>query len=575
MILRLGVGEWFGHIVHILCEGVMGMLRLLCLGYLGAVAFIFLALYGNVQTTAAAPTVPIGMAAPAVDCAHQHTPADIGTCVGRLYGPNGPYGHHMDAYPPSKAVATPLVTGTPAEIGAWSVLSTRMPLNVVHSIVGPFNKALLVAGSGNNPNSGGVFKSAVWDFATNQITMIPTPSDLFCAGQSLLPNGDVLVVGGTKAYPPNGASGPWQGDNKTYVFKWSTMQYVAMPNMTAYRWYGGTVTNADGDKIVTSGLDLTGQVTPIVEMFHSATNTWTQLPNRSMPMYANIFLTGRNTLFYTGVHTFGTGGIMPGEWNPVTNSWRPISGLPSPECWDQGVALPLFPSQSQRVMAMGGGCTTSTQARTAIVDLATTNPQYISGPSLSRPAMHICGLMLPSGDIFKSGGGSGQNANPVLDAEVLAPGATAWKPVASPTVPRMYHSSCVLRADGSVATMGSNQAPFWESRIEIYKPWYMFMPNRPTLTGALGPYRRGSTATFNFTAPNGVADAVLLKPSAVTHQTDADQRGVTATASVTGLGRVAITFPAHGVTTPSGIWYLVIRDSRRVPSAALVVRITP
>ncbi len=511
-----------------------------------------------------------------VTACSQKTIQDISRCVRQLYGPDGPYGQNAAAHVDMRPGAMPMTTGDPAQVGAWHVLSQQVPINVVHTIVGPNGKALLVAGSGNNPQNGGQFRTVVWDFATNTFTEVATPSDLFCAGQSLLPDGNVLVEGGTKAYPPNGQGGPWSGDNKAYVFNWSQMRYNAVPNMRVGRWYPSTVSLDNGDKLTASGLDVHGDVTSTVEVYQPATNTWRQLPGRNLPLYANLFLTGQSKLFYTGVHTFSNGGITPGIWDPNTNTWQAVLGLPNPECWDQGAAVPLYPVQLQKIIAFGGGCTTSTSARSAIVDLGASHPAYSPGPSLAHSAMHICGLILPSAEIFKSGGGSGQNANPVLDAEIYQSWTSnGWRQVASPTVPRMYHSSCILMPNGSVATLGSNQGSFFERQIEIYKPWYMFQPNRPTIGGSGGTFQLGHTYNFSYTSSNGLIDAMLIKPSAVTHSTDSDQRIASAAVQVTGTGKVDITMPGYGVTTPPGYYMLVLRDQRNVPSVARWIKLVP
>ena len=63
-------------------------------------------------------------------------------------------------------------------------------------------KVLIIAGSGNNLDAfkAGTFKSLLWDPKTNTFKQIHTPSDMFCAGHAYLPDGKLLIAGGTKRY---------------------------------------------------------------------------------------------------------------------------------------------------------------------------------------------------------------------------------------------------------------------------------------------------------------------------------------------------------------------------------------
>ena len=43
----------------------------------------------------------------------------------------------------------------------------------------------------------GTFKTLVWDPSTGKAKLIPTPADMFCGGHAFLPDGRLLVAGGT------------------------------------------------------------------------------------------------------------------------------------------------------------------------------------------------------------------------------------------------------------------------------------------------------------------------------------------------------------------------------------------
>ncbi|MFI8085140.1 galactose oxidase-like domain-containing protein [Kitasatospora sp. NPDC086009] len=91
-----------------------------------------------------------------------------------------------------------------AEYGHWQtvVLPAEFRINAVHASLLRTGKVLIIAGSGNSRRSfdAGSFKSLLWDPAANTYRRIPTPADMFCGGHTALPDGRLLVAGGTLRY---------------------------------------------------------------------------------------------------------------------------------------------------------------------------------------------------------------------------------------------------------------------------------------------------------------------------------------------------------------------------------------
>ena len=95
---------------------------------------------------------------------------------------------------------------------------------------------------------------------------------------------------------------------------------------------------------------------------------------------------------------------------------------------------------------------------------------------------------------------------------------------------RVYHSTALLLPDGRVASLGGNpEQGVYEQRIEIYSPSYVYTSNgtpapRPTMTGV--PAQIAYAAAFEVTtaAPGAIREAVLMRPGAVTHAFDMEQR---------------------------------------------------
>src|SRR5262249_38976114 len=98
-------------------------------------------------------------------------------------------------------------------MGTWSVLPYLAPILPIHAALMRTGKVFIFAGSGNDPsppvNVRTANGSAVWDVAAGTFTQPKTPLDatgqpfdLFCAGQSFLPQGQLCVAGGTLQYDP-------------------------------------------------------------------------------------------------------------------------------------------------------------------------------------------------------------------------------------------------------------------------------------------------------------------------------------------------------------------------------------
>ncbi|WP_052867032.1 radical copper oxidase GlxA [Streptomyces niger] len=88
--------------------------------------------------------------------------------------------------------------------GHWDVVDVpdRYKINTIHAALLHTGKVLLVAGSGNNAAhfKAKSFRTVLWDPAKNTFKNIDTPADLFCSGHTQLPDGKLLVAGGTQRY---------------------------------------------------------------------------------------------------------------------------------------------------------------------------------------------------------------------------------------------------------------------------------------------------------------------------------------------------------------------------------------
>jgi hypothetical protein len=473
-------------------------------------------------------------------------------------------------------------------LGAWRVNPKPSPVFAVHAAVLESGTVLLVAGSGASESNfaAGSFRSAVWDPRTDTFTEIATPYDMFCSGHAFLPDGKLLIAGGTTAY--SNETGFYNGSPRAYTFDPASQQYVRRADMASGKWYPTLAGTGDGRVLALGGIDENRVWRSQYQFFDPTTGGWS--PERDstpmFPVYPSMHLLRDGRYFYSGAH-WGENSLRPGIWNSAANSYVRTGRAPDEVNRDQAASVLLPPAQDQRVMLLGGGSSRmgTATASTAVIDLDTPNPRYVAGPNLSEPKMYPSAVILPDRTVLQTNG----STKPVTwlgdpdfryarSSQIYRPDTNTFQNAAPARVGRSYHTAAVLLPDGRVATFGGNSVgPYYgpfEMRIELYAPDYYRKP-RPTLT--VNPLTtvvpRGGTIRIAADAP--LKWVQLVRPSAATHSSDSDQRLVDVPFVQDPTTRaVTATVDPNPYLTPPGPYMLFGVDTNDVPSVASWVRIT-
>ncbi|MEU9476237.1 galactose oxidase early set domain-containing protein [Streptomyces sp. NPDC048191] len=501
-----------------------------------------------------------------------------------------------DVVPPAQC------TGTTDQCanGSWSVLPTQNPVRSMHSVVLNDGKVLLIAGSGNSEENfnAGTFTSAVYDPSNGTYKVIPTPKDMFCAGHVQLQDGRVLVLSGNKAYPVAGGHG-YEGFKDSYVFDPKTETYSKTNDLNDGHWYPSATELGNGDVVSFGGLreDSTGSVT--AERFSDAQNQWLPLSQVNQTwsywgLYPAMILMQDGRLFYTGSHVFGNN--IPGTGSAIydydANTVTQIPGLRNKDERDQSASVLLPPAQDQKVLTIGGGNIDSNpdaNRLTDLIDLKQANPSYVAGPPVpqgtvdlgngpqpetgNQGKMYVSAVLLPDGKVLETGGALHNRANPVYESSIYDPGTSTFDPVAADPESRGYHSSAFLLPDGRVMTTGDNPGNgTWNHNVSIYTPPYLYKGTRPVITSVINQeWKYGDTQRITVDRP--VAKAELIRPAAVTHSSDPNQRFVDLPLSVDG-DNVDLNVTNNPDIAPPGWYMLFAVDANGVPSVAKWVHLT-
>ena len=499
--------------------------------------------------------------------------------------------------------------------------SSNGPAGAVHVVQLYDGKVLIMAGSGNQWENltAKDFTSWIWDPTITDQTkawkFIPTPYDMFCAGHVILPNGNVLITGGTTQYPQYDANGnllhDFVGSKQSYYFDVASEQYVQTGSMATARWYPTVVSVGGGKVLVTAGLDdqaaklgVAAHNTDTSELYDPGTGTWSPLPTmdfslsdpstvvakaatnqtRTFPYYPGLTLLQGGNLFYSG-ESNGDNGIQPGIWNYKTGAYTAIPALPFNYQRNAGATILLPPAQGQKVMVMGGGdYAMPATADTEIINLknagtaSNPSPTWVKGPALSAAKMYVASVILPDSTVFETNGAAQFRQTGVHTAEIYNPATNAFSVMNSPLEDRLYHSGAFLEPNGQVAVLGSQPLDgSFNLHIAVYSPPYLFKGAQPTITGTTTRFDYSGTAQGKFTVATApgttLKSASLLHPSATTHSTDPDQRLINLAITKNTDGSYSLTPPTDDTLAPEGQYMLFITDSNGVPSIARWVSI--
>ncbi|MCX5228731.1 kelch motif-containing protein [Streptomyces sp. NBC_00233] len=387
----------------------------------------------------------------------------------------------------------------------------------------------------------------------------------------------------------------FQGIKGAYEFDPKAEKYIPVAPMKDARWYPTLVTLEDGKVLAVSGLNDVGDVVPgDNEIYDPETKKWSKGPIRYFPTYPSLFLTKGGKLLYTGSNAgYGPAekGREPGLWDLKKNSFTKLGGLTDPDQLETSASLILPPAQHQKVMVLGGGGvgeSSRSTARTSIIDVSEDSPVFTDGPELPQGTRYLSSVLLPDDTVFTTGGSEdyrGRSGSDILKAQFYDPRSNAFTEAAEPTVGRNYHSEALLLPDGRVATFGSDplfddkdntRLGTFEQRVEVFTPPYLHKAgaDRPVLGEGPQELDQNGRATFKTKDAGRIVKARLMRPSAVTHTTDVEQRSVELGLTKSQNGTtVTVDVPEDRTLVPPGWYMLFVTDANGIPSEAKWIQV--
>ena len=255
-------------------------------------------------------------------------------------------------------------------------------------------------------------------------------------------------------------------------------------------------------------------------------------------------------------------------------TWSSIAPSTINRCKGMSVTIYRNTCPHTRILVVGGCDSSGTGINSAaeIIDASFLSPASswaLTAPLPDTSLRRQCNVvLLPDNTVFVGGGVSTPNS-PCMRFD---PVANTWSPMADLPSVRMYHSVMILLPSGKIMMSGwANDAS--SGTIELYSPPYLFNGPRPAISSAPTAVNFGQQFTIGTPNAASVVKVTMVRPMAVTHQTEPNQRVIELPFLYDHVhpNNLIATAPDGGIPhafAPRGYYMLFIFNGSGVPSVA-------
>jgi hypothetical protein len=442
-------------------------------------------------------------------------------------------------------------------------------------------------GSTTDGRQGAMLHYNVWDptqgTGPSSMLLLPntTPTDISCAGQTLLPaTGELLIVGGDRTV--DGQRNHANGDVNLFDAGSNTLTRQVQP-MAYQLWYATAVTTGSGDQVVLGGMVDRTFTAPVVvypafspEIFRTGTG-WRTLSGATSE---EAFAAGNEGWYYPRAWLAPNGRIFMLAHNGKMFDVS-VSGAGQTQVLrgDAGLSTNKLPSvmfEPGRILSV------RTDRRAVVVDIRGEEPAVTPTDDPSWDRQYGSATLLADGKVWVNGGSNTGNdlAGVALHSELWDPATGRWTTAASAAKPRLYHSASLLLPDATVLTSGGGvPGPVTNLNAEIYYPPYLFRPGaagelapRPSIAAAPTVVQFGQEFQVEMADTQSVGRVTLVRAGSATHSFNGDQRLIEMKVVQDGK-QLHLEAPAQPELAPPGFYLLFAFDAKGVPSIARMIRL--
>lgn len=469
-----------------------------------------------------------------------------------------------------------------AGTGEWGELFD-WPLIAIHAVLTPDGK-LLTFGTDTAGTQGATMWHDVWDPVTGEHHLLDhhthTPTDVFCAAAIILPGTNKILIAGGDARP-DGHTNMGVDDVNLFDADTHEMRPATDGEMNAARWYPTTISLPSGQVLILGGIDVhgVGQGTPELytpgEGWRSLTGA-TDVDVAAVYSYPKAWVGPTGEVFYIA-NGDGPDGKLELMALDVSGdgSLREVARLPFYLDWDSPAIM--YDTGKILINDFDTGLWT--------IDITTAVPEVVRVATLPQQKNYGNMTVLADGRVLFNGG-SGQG-NLEAGAEKIAyvwdPATGALTALPPEAQPRLYHSTTILLADGSVISLGGGSASIAENDYldgQIYRPDYLFNADgsaatRPVISGAPATVAPGDTFRLSVDDAGAIERLTFAKTGAVTHNINMDARFTEMHFHAVDATTIEVHLPADAQAITAGSWMLFAWNTAGVPSIAPIIAVEP
>ncbi len=410
-----------------------------------------------------------------------------------------------------------------------------------------------------------------------------TQHDMFCTGSALLPDGRVMVSGGSSAAPTSlyeSGGNSWARDDDVNITRayhsntvladgsvltlggsWLELYTGNAGNRTAELW-----TEADGWKVLNGIPADSMETNDRLGPYRSDNHMW-------------LFTVAGGKVLHAGpskrMHLLDASGN--GSFSVVGNRADDGDAMNgSAVMYDIG-----------KVLTTGGAPHYENSDATDSAFIVETNGSTVTSRRIQdmdyERAYHNT-VVLPNGEVVVIGGQAYpvpfSDAQSAMVTELWSPETEQFRSIAPLQEPRNYHSVALLLPDGRVLAGGGGlcgDCSTNHANVEILTPPYLLNSNgsgknRPVILSAPASAAHGDQISVRTDSP--IDSLVMMRSSAVTHTVNNDQRRVPLSFTVGANNTYTAQLPSDPGVLLTGNYMLFALYQNETPSVSTLINVT-
>lgn len=394
-----------------------------------------------------------------------------------------------------------------------------------------------------------------------------------CVGPSLMPNGNIIFLGG--ALVP--VYGP--GSKKVKIWDAGNGSWNTTGPLNDFRWYPSLAQLPNGKILLAGGGDENNpNRTNTSEVYDPATGTsklvdTLAIGNEVSPIC--LMLNGKVLMTHR----------PPQLFDPATEQWDSASDFVQGNRMANGdhADHELTMLEDGRVVAIGFKSFTQSPGNLTEIYDPTLN-SWTLGANFSPVRSRCMSVYLPNQKILVLGGEKEDATDPTPTnqwnfmalADIYDPVADSWRRLAPMNIAREYHLTGIVVPDGRVVVVGGEGQPGNKpdsSVIETYTPYYLNKGVRPEIHALQKTtFQRGELVNFDVQFADSVTQVIIMSNAVVTHNMNCGNNRYFDLNFTQNGNSISATIPTDTLGAIDG-YYMLIVMVEDIPSVASIIKV--